>query len=146
MQFCIVSDASRCSFVQINELDGYIILAIGPKILMYNFESADELVATAFFDSSIWVNTLRIVRNYVLIGDLYKSVHLLMWREHTRSLTMLAKDTRPLQIAAADFILDDDALSLVVADYEKNLQIMQYQPTSVDSRDGQVRKWRTLIL
>ena len=126
------------SMTQVNEIDGYILTAQGSKILLYNFESRDELVPTAFFDASIYISTLKIIRNYLLIGDIYKSVHLVMWRDITRSLTLLAKDNTPLHVAAADFIINDDELGLVVADEAQNIQLFQYKPTTAESRDGQV--------
>ena len=43
-------------------------------------------------------------------------------------MTLFGKDIQKLEVAAADFLPDEEQLFFVVADADSNLHIMQYDP------------------
>jgi hypothetical protein len=47
---------------------------------MYNFETLDELEGYAFYDAQIYCVSIRTIKNYIVVADVYKSVCFLMWR------------------------------------------------------------------
>jgi cleavage and polyadenylation specificity factor subunit 1 len=77
------------------------------------------------------------VKNFVLFGDIHKSIYFLCWKEDGAQLTLLAKDFGALDCYTTEFLIDGSTLSLLVSDSHKNLQIFSYAPKSVESWKGQ---------
>ncbi|ONM18540.1 Cleavage and polyadenylation specificity factor subunit 1 [Zea mays] len=77
------------------------------------------------------------VKNFVLFGDIHKSIYFLSWKEQGSQLSLLAKDFGSLDCFATEFLIDGSTLSLVVSDSDKNVQIFYYAPKMVESWKGQ---------
>lgn len=63
------------------------------------------------------------VKNFVLLGDIHKSIYFLNWKEQGAQLTMLSKDFGSLDCYATEFLIDGTQLSMVVSDDQKNIQV-----------------------
>lgn len=63
------------------------------------------------------------VKNFILLGDIHKSIYFLNWKEQGSQLTLLAKDFGSLDCFATEFFIDGSTLSLVVSDEQKNVQV-----------------------
>lgn len=120
----------------IASLQGHLLVAIGPKIILHSWNGS-ELVGAAFFDAPLYVVSLNIVKNFVLFGDIHKSIYFLCWKEDGAQLVLLAKDFGSLDCCATEFLIDGSTLSLLVSDSRKNIQIFSYAPKSVESWKGQ---------
>ncbi|TVU13331.1 hypothetical protein EJB05_40381 [Eragrostis curvula] len=117
-------------------LQGHLLIASGPKITL-NKWTGSELTAVAFYDAPLHVVSLNIVKNFVLFGDIHKSIYFLSWKEQGSQLSLLAKDFGSLDCFATEFLIDGSTLSLVVSDSDKNVQIFYYAPKMVESWKGQ---------
>uniref|UniRef100_A0A7N0U7D7 Cleavage and polyadenylation specificity factor subunit 1 n=1 Tax=Kalanchoe fedtschenkoi TaxID=63787 RepID=A0A7N0U7D7_KALFE len=118
-------------------LQGHLLIASGPKIILHKWTGSD-LNGIAFADvPPLYVVSMNIVKNFILIGDLHKSIYFLSWKEQGAQLTLLAKDFGSLDCFATEFLIDGNTLSLVVSDVQKNIQIFYYAPKNPDSWKGQ---------
>ena len=63
------------------------------------------------------------MKNFILFGDIHKSIYFLSWKEQGSQLSLLAKDFGSLECFATEFLIDGSTLSLVVSDSDKNLQV-----------------------
>ncbi|XP_034204050.1 cleavage and polyadenylation specificity factor subunit 1 isoform X3 [Prunus dulcis] len=118
-------------------LQGHLLIASGPKIILHKWNGT-ELNGVAFFDvPPLYVVSLNIVKNFILLGDVHKSIYFLSWKEQGAQLTLLAKDFGNLDCFATEFLIDGSTLSLVVADEQKNIQIFYYAPKMSESWKGQ---------
>lgn len=63
------------------------------------------------------------VKNFILLGDIHKSIYFLSWKEQGAQLNLLAKDFGSLDCFATEFLIDGSTLSLVVSDEQKNIQV-----------------------
>lgn len=63
------------------------------------------------------------VKNFILIGDIHKSIYFLNWKEQGAQLSLLAKDFGSLDCFATEFLIDGSTLSLMVSDDQKNIQV-----------------------
>jgi len=81
--------------------------------------------------------SLNIVKNFILLGDIHKSIYFLNWKEQGSQLTLLAKDFGSLDCFATEFLIDGTTLSLMVSDEQKNVQIFFYAPKMSESWKGQ---------
>lgn len=63
------------------------------------------------------------VKNFILLGDIHKSIYFLSWKEQGAQLSLLAKDFGSLDCYATEFLIDGSTLSLTVSDDQKNIQV-----------------------
>lgn len=117
-------------------LQGHLLIASGPKITLHKW-TGSELNGVAFYDTPLYVVSLNIVKNFILLGDIHKSIYFLNWKEQGAQLSLLAKDFGSLDCHATEFLIDGSTLSLVVSDDQKNIQIFYYAPKMVESWKGQ---------
>ncbi|EFA79463.1 CPSF domain-containing protein [Heterostelium album PN500] len=71
-------------------LNGLLLMSIGPKLIVNNFSSG-SLVGIAFYDTQIFIVSLSTVKNYILVGDMYKSVSFFKLKDQ-KQLILLGKD------------------------------------------------------
>ncbi|KAL6526939.1 hypothetical protein OROGR_016029 [Orobanche gracilis] len=118
-------------------LQGHLLLASGPKIILHKWTGSD-LNGVAFYDvPPLYVVSLNIVKNFILVGDIHKSIYFLSWKEQGSQLNLLAKDFGSLDCLATEFLIDGSTLSLSVSDEQKNFQIFYYAPKMSESWKGQ---------
>ncbi|KAG6410854.1 hypothetical protein SASPL_128925 [Salvia splendens] len=118
-------------------LQGHLLLASGPKIILHKW-TGSELNGVAFHDvPPLYVVSLNIVKNFILLGDIHKSIYFLSWKEQGSQLNLLAKDFGSLDCLATEFLIDGSTLSLTVSDDQKNVQIFYYAPKVPESWKGQ---------
>ncbi|KAK6117889.1 hypothetical protein DH2020_048365 [Rehmannia glutinosa] len=118
-------------------LQGHLLLASGPKIILHKW-TGSELNGVAFYDvPPLYVVSLNIVKNFILLGDIHKSIYFLSWKEQGSQLNLLAKDFGSLDCLATEFLIDGSTLSLIVSDDQKNVQIFYYAPKMSESWKGQ---------
>lgn len=132
----VYSKESKGAVSAVAALQGHLLIASGPKITL-NKWTGSELTAVAFYDAPLHVVSLNIVKNFVLFGDIHKSIYFLSWKEQGSQLSLLAKDFGSLDCFATEFLIDGSTLSLVVSDSDKNVQIFYYAPKMVESWKGQ---------
>lgn len=65
------------------------------------------------------------IKNFVLLGDVQRSVYFLHWKEDTAVLSQLARDFAELHTMAAEFLIDGPNLGLVVTDDRKNAKVLR---------------------
>ena len=53
------------------------------------------------------------IKNYILIGDVHKSIALLRYQEDMRVLSYVSRDSRQLDVFAADFLLINHIYNLL---------------------------------
>ncbi|KAE8681493.1 Cleavage and polyadenylation specificity factor subunit 1 [Hibiscus syriacus] len=82
-------------------------------------------------------NNQNLVKNFILLGDVHKSIYFLSWKEQGAQLSLLAKDFGSLDCFATEFLIDGSTLSLMVSDEQKNIQIFYYAPKISESWKGQ---------
>ncbi|KAL8091794.1 hypothetical protein AgCh_034160 [Apium graveolens] len=118
-------------------LQGHLLIASGPKVILHKWTGSD-LTGVAFYDAPpLYVVSLNIVKNFILLGDIHKSIYFLSWKEQGAQLTLLAKDFGSLDCFATEFLIDGSTLSLTVSDDQKNVQIFYYAPKMSESWKGQ---------
>ncbi|KAJ6387633.1 hypothetical protein OIU78_017361 [Salix suchowensis] len=118
-------------------LQGHLLIASGPKIILHKW-TGTELTGVAFSDAPpLYVVSLNIVKNFILLGDIHKSIYFLSWKEQGAQLSLLAKDFGSLDCFSTEFLIDGSTLSLVVSDEQKNVQIFYYAPKMSESWKGQ---------
>jgi cleavage and polyadenylation specificity factor subunit 1 len=112
----------------ITQVDGNVAIAIGTKILVFHFEDRKELEGVAFFDCQMLTVCMASIKNYFLLGDIYKGAHFLRWKERIQQIELLAKDYDPCHSLAVEFLVDGKDLTFLVCDTTCNLHAFSYNP------------------
>ncbi|XP_070574061.1 cleavage and polyadenylation specificity factor subunit 1-like [Ptychodera flava] len=117
------------------EVEGFLASAVGQKIYIWAFRNSD-LVGIAFIDSQIFIHQLSSIKNFILVADIKKSIALLNYSLEHRTLSLVSKDTKPLEVYACEYMVDDTQLAFLVSDADKNLILYHYQPEARESFGG----------
>ncbi|KAI9344303.1 CPSF A subunit region-domain-containing protein [Obelidium mucronatum] len=117
-------------------LNGYLVCAIGSRMIIHTFED-DTLNGIAFLDTNIYVNNLTSVKNTIVLSDVVKGMWFCGFQEDPPKLKMLGKDFNPMMAYGCEYIVDDDMMSFIVSDHDKNMHVLQYLPESFQSYEGQ---------
>ncbi|KAJ3323017.1 Cleavage and polyadenylation specificity factor subunit 1 [Boothiomyces sp. JEL0866] len=112
-------------------VNGYLLAAIGTKVIMYAMESG-SLNGVAFLDVCIFVVSMSAVKNFIQISDVYKSVWFVVFQEDPAKLVLLGKDLYQTHVFSSEFVIGDSDLAIIVSDEEKNLHILTYEPISIN--------------
>lgn len=64
----------------VTSVSGYLLVAIGSKLILFDFSTGEELKGMAFYDASIYVVSMNTIKNFVLCGDIYHSIFFLRWK------------------------------------------------------------------
>ncbi|CAG0890026.1 unnamed protein product [Darwinula stevensoni] len=115
---------------------GFLVAAIGQKVYVWQLKDND-LVGIAFIDTQIFTHQMRTVKNLIFIADMYKSVSVLRFQGEHRTLSLVSKDYRPMEVYGIEYIVDNSQLAFLASDSEKNVTIYMYQPEARESYGGQ---------
>lgn len=55
-------------------LGGYLLTCVGTKVVVRSFEDNETLTGIAFIDVQIYVTSVKVVKNTIMLADAYKSV------------------------------------------------------------------------
>lgn len=114
---------------------GLLMSAVGQKIYLWQLKE-EQLDGVAFIDTQIYIHCASSVKNLILVSDVCKSVSLLRYQQETRTLSMVCRDSKPLEVYACDFAVNNELLNFVVTDSEKNVIIYAHDPKHEDSHGG----------
>ncbi|KAI8973376.1 CPSF A subunit region-domain-containing protein [Mycotypha africana] len=118
-------------------VSGHLAACIGSKVIVYSLEDDESLVGVAFIDVQIYVTSMSSIKNFILIGDVQKSIWFLGFQIEPAKLTLLGKDYQSFEVCCVDYIIDDKSLYLVVGDDNENVDLYQYAPFNLQSFGGQ---------
>ena len=118
-------------------LEGYLCMAIGPKVMMYSFESGDSLVGIAFLDTNLFVTTMTTLKSFMYLGDIQKGTCFNAYQDEPSKLATLGKNFYQSGISAVEFLVDGPHLALLSADFDNNIQVLTYSPFTIASMNGQ---------
>ncbi|KAF4028980.1 CPSF A subunit region [Phytophthora infestans] len=136
LRLVFIKEHRQGAVSMVSQLGPYVLAAVGSKLIVYEFKS-EQLIGCVFYDAQMYIVTLSVVKDFVMYGDVYKSVHFLRWREMQRQLVLLAKDYEPLAVSATEFSVFEKKLALLAVDMDENLHVMQFAPQDIESRGGQ---------
>ena len=128
---------SKMACSAIESVDGSLMVAIGTKLTAHSWDGK-KLTPTAFYDTPLYTTTLSCVKNFLLCGDLHKSIRFVRWKDAQgeKTLSQLGKDYESLDVVASEFMIDGGSLSLLAADSSGNAHVFQYAPKLAESWKG----------
>uniref|UniRef100_A0A1J3GZ37 Cleavage and polyadenylation specificity factor 160 kDa subunit n=1 Tax=Noccaea caerulescens TaxID=107243 RepID=A0A1J3GZ37_NOCCA len=118
-------------------IKGHLLISSGPKIILHKWNGT-ELNGVAFYDAPpLYVVSMNVVKHFILLSDVHKSIYFLSWKEEESQLNLLAKDFGSLDCFASEFLIDGSSLSFAVSDEQKNVQVFYFALKMAESWKGQ---------
>ncbi|KAG0089651.1 Cleavage and polyadenylation specificity factor subunit 1 [Podila epicladia] len=133
----LYSEEVKGSVTAMAALSGYLLTCVGTKVVVRSFEDNETLTGIAFIDVQIYVTSVKVVKNTIMLADAYKSVWFVGFQDEPTKLVMLGKDYNPMEAMNVSYLIENQTLHIVVADSEKNIRLLQYAPFNVQSFSGQ---------
>ncbi|XP_077446808.1 cleavage and polyadenylation specificity factor subunit 1 [Stigmatopora argus] len=115
--------------------NGYLVSAIGQKIFLWVLKDND-LTGMAFIDTQLYIHQMFSIKNFILAADLMKSISLLRYQETSKTLSLVSRDAKPLEVYSIEFMVDNNQLGFLVSDRDKNLYVYMYLPEAKESLGG----------
>ncbi|PIO14937.1 hypothetical protein AB205_0194970 [Aquarana catesbeiana] len=82
----------------------------------------------AFIDTQLYIHQMISVKNFILAADLMKSISLLRYQEESKTLSLVSRDVKPLEVYSVEFLVDNNQLGFLVSDRDRNLLLYMYLP------------------
>jgi cleavage and polyadenylation specificity factor subunit 1 len=90
---------------------------------MYHYDG-EVLNGCAFIDADFYIVTMSSVKNFLVVGDLCKSITLVYWDHEFQQLMFLGKDYSECHSLCSGFVLGvGGELSVLLSDVSGNLQL-----------------------
>lgn len=115
--------------------NGYLVSAIGQKIFLWSLK-ANDLTGMAFIDTQLYIHQMISVKNFILAADVLKSISLLRYQEESKTLSLVSRDVKPLEVYSVEFMVDNSQLGFLVSDRDRNLIVYMYLPEAKESFGG----------
>ena len=119
----------------ISAVSGFLVSTVGQKIYIWQFKDKD-LHGIAFIDSQVYVHQIHSLKNFLLVGDVYKSINVLQYQQDYRTVSLISRDTNPMEVYATEFTIDNGHLGFVATDSMRNLCVFMYSPDSREAMGG----------
>ncbi|KAK9450054.1 CPSF A subunit region-domain-containing protein [Limtongia smithiae] len=119
------------------ELNGYLLSAQGQKVMVRALREDNSFLPVAFMDMNIYVSEVKCLKNVLLLGDVMKSIWFVGFSEEPYKMQLFGKDLRRIEVVAADFCVNGEIAHFVIADANKRLHVVQYDPEDPKSLSGQ---------
>uniref|UniRef100_A0A673HFA7 Cleavage and polyadenylation specificity factor subunit 1-like n=1 Tax=Sinocyclocheilus rhinocerous TaxID=307959 RepID=A0A673HFA7_9TELE len=94
---------------------GYLVSAIGQKIFLWSLKDND-LTGMAFIDTQLYIHQMHSIKNFILAADVMKSISLLRYQEESKTLSLISRDAKPLEVYSIEFMVDNNQLGFLVSD------------------------------
>ncbi|KAG5842597.1 hypothetical protein ANANG_G00179310 [Anguilla anguilla] len=114
---------------------GYLVSAIGQKIFLWSLKDND-LTGMAFIDTQLYIHQMYSIKNFILAADVMKSISLLRYQEESKTLSLVSRDAKPLEVYSIEFMVDNNQLGFLVSDRDQNLLVYMYLPEAKESFGG----------
>lgn len=116
-------------------MEGYVIAGVGPQVSVYKLVG-DEIIHLSFAFGQLYCTALASLKQYVVAADMCKSVSFMYFRDRNNSVNFLGKDYEHVTSYAADFLIENENVSIIVSDGNANVQLMNYAHASVPESQG----------
>ncbi|WVW79420.1 protein CFT1 [Kwoniella bestiolae CBS 10118] len=130
-------DPARNPVSAISHINGYLLNSNGPKLYVKGFDDDQQLMGLAFLDVQIYVTSIKVFKNFILVSDLYKNFWFIALQEDPYKLTTISKDLQPVSPVVTDFLVHESQMTFVSNDREGNMRMLDFDPTDPDSLNGE---------
>lgn len=115
----------------IGVVDDMLAVCTGPRLFLYAFDG-EKLEGRAFLETEYMTVGIKSLKNYLAIGDIRRSMQLVVWDQRSRNMHVVGKDDDQVEVLSFDFVIDHGLVSIAVTDSSRNVQLLRYLPHRAD--------------
>ncbi|KAG0140711.1 hypothetical protein CROQUDRAFT_664844 [Cronartium quercuum f. sp. fusiforme G11] len=129
-------ETTKACVTAVDGLNGYFVHTMGQKLYAKCFEQDERLLAVGFLDIRPYTTCLRILKNFIVLGDAVKGITLVAFQEEPYKLVELGHTYIDLKCSTVDLLVMENKLAIVATDLEGTIRIFEYCPTNIESQGG----------
>lgn len=130
-------EETRAPVTALSDLNGFLVAAVGQKLLVRSFEFMSWLVTIAFYDTAFYVTDIKRLKSVFLLTDLHRSTYFVAFQEEPAKLFFLGCDYSVGHRTAGAFLIDGRTATLVTAAPDGCLRLLDFNPMNPTSHGGQ---------
>lgn len=127
----------RAPVTALCDMSGFLVAAVGGRLLVRSLEFSEWLVTVAFLDTGVYTTSLQRVKNFVLLTDYERSAYWIAVQSDPIKLVLLGRDYGQACALQGGLLIDHAKLALVTCDPRGVLRLLDYQPSNPTSLGGQ---------
>lgn len=116
---------------------GFLVAAVGGRLLVRSLEFSEWLVTVAFLDTGVYTTSLQRVKNFLLLTDYERSAYWVAVQSDPIKLLLLGRDYGRACVQQGGLLIDHTKLALVTCDARNVVRLLDYQPSNPTSLGGQ---------
>uniref|UniRef100_A0A4W5QAZ0 Cleavage and polyadenylation specificity factor subunit 1 n=1 Tax=Hucho hucho TaxID=62062 RepID=A0A4W5QAZ0_9TELE len=105
------------------------------RIFLWSLKDND-LTGMAFIDTQLYIHQMFSIKNFILAADVMKSISLLRYQPESKTLSLISRDAKPLEVYSVEFMVDNNQLGFLVSDRDQNISVYMYLPEAKESFGG----------
>jgi len=113
------------------------------QIYVKGLDNDNQLMGLAFLDVQIYVTSIRVFKNFILISDLLRSIWFVSLQEHPYKFTVIARDLQQVSLLTGDFLVHEQSMTFITTDNKGIMRMVDFDPTDPDSMNGERLLLRT---
>ncbi|AOA60474.1 mRNA cleavage and polyadenylation factor subunit [Komagataella phaffii CBS 7435] len=133
----IFQDATKGAVTSVSDISGRFVIGQGQKIIVRDLQEDNTALPVGFVDTPFYVSETKSFQNLLLVGDSMHSVILVGFDAEPYRMISLGKDVAHVDVCAADFVVFEGNLFIIIADEDGMLHLIQYDPEDPASMQGQ---------
>ncbi|WFD35084.1 mRNA cleavage and polyadenylation factor subunit [Malassezia cuniculi] len=130
-------EETRAPVTALSDLNGFLVAAVGQKLLVRSFEYQSWLVTIAFYDTAFYVTDIKRLKSVLLLTDIHRSTYFIAFQEEPAKLLLLGRDYNIGHRTAGAFLIDGRTATLVTAAPDGCLRLLDFNPSNPTSHGGQ---------
>lgn len=141
----LVDEEVKGPVTAISHINGSLLVAVGPKVIIYSFEDNESLTGVAFADVGVYGSCLSSLKNFFTVGDVCKSLGFYAFQVKPPKIVNLARDFLNRPIMSLEYILNNKGQMIVIAAEPAQsshsgpglVHLLTYDPVNKASQGGQ---------
>ncbi|WFD45280.1 mRNA cleavage and polyadenylation factor subunit [Malassezia psittaci] len=133
----VCKEEMRAPVTALCDMNGYLVAAVGQKLVMRSLEFNEWLVTIAFLETQFYTTSIRRVKNFLLLTDYHRSASFVAFQEEPAKLFLLGRDFSLACLTHGAFLIQREKLALITTDVDGVLRFMDYNPANPTSLGGQ---------
>uniref|UniRef100_A0A674AN32 Cleavage and polyadenylation specificity factor subunit 1 n=1 Tax=Salmo trutta TaxID=8032 RepID=A0A674AN32_SALTR len=105
------------------------------RIFLWSLKDND-LTGMAFIDTQLYIHQMFSIKNFIVAADVMKSISLLRYQPESKTLSLISRDAKPLEVYSVEFMVDNNQLGFLVSDRDQNISVYMYLPEAKESFGG----------
>lgn len=133
----VCREEMRAPVTALSSLNGYLVAAVGQKLLVRSLEFNEWLVTIAFLETAFYTTSIQRVKNFLLLTDYHRSAYFVAFQEEPAQLHLLGRDYSLACLTHGALLIHREKLALVTSDVRGVVRLLDYNPANPTSLGGQ---------